>query len=67
MIMVNIFALILLYPIYGEGELTQAFCRHTAVKGHIYVSFKGFMRLFLKISKYLIISLSLNIELDSIY
>ncbi|KAL1315957.1 hypothetical protein AAHE18_15G028300 [Arachis hypogaea] len=27
----------LLYPIYGEGELPQAFCRRAAVKGCIYV------------------------------
>ncbi|XP_027360300.1 rab escort protein 1 [Abrus precatorius] len=27
----------LLYPIYGEGELPQAFCRGAAVKGCIYV------------------------------
>ncbi|RDY11142.1 Rab escort protein 1, partial [Mucuna pruriens] len=27
----------LLYPIYGEGELPQAFCRRAAVKGSIYV------------------------------
>ncbi|KAK7307433.1 hypothetical protein VNO77_40492 [Canavalia gladiata] len=26
-----------LYPIYGEGELPQAFCRRAAVKGCIYV------------------------------
>jgi RAB protein geranylgeranyltransferase component A len=40
----------LLYPIYGEGELPQAFCRRAAVKGCIYVSFRAFMRLFLKVS-----------------
>ncbi|KAK7252634.1 hypothetical protein RIF29_36721 [Crotalaria pallida] len=27
----------LLYPVYGEGELPQAFCRRAAVKGCIYV------------------------------
>ncbi|CAI8588472.1 unnamed protein product [Vicia faba] len=27
----------LIYPIYGEGELPQAFCRRAAVKGCIYV------------------------------
>ncbi|KAL4366825.1 hypothetical protein GQ457_05G006020 [Hibiscus cannabinus] len=27
----------LLYPIYGQGELSQAFCRRAAVKGCIYV------------------------------
>lgn len=27
----------LIYPIYGQGELTQAFCRRAAVKGCIYV------------------------------
>ncbi|KAH7519826.1 hypothetical protein FEM48_Zijuj08G0078400 [Ziziphus jujuba var. spinosa] len=27
----------LLYPIYGHGELSQAFCRRAAVKGCIYV------------------------------
>ncbi|KAJ7949886.1 Rab proteins geranylgeranyltransferase component [Quillaja saponaria] len=27
----------LLYPIYGEGELPQAFCRRAAVKGCLYV------------------------------
>jgi len=43
----------LLCPIYGEGELTQAFCCRASVKGCIYLSFKGFMRPFLKISKYL--------------
>lgn len=26
-----------MYPIYGEGELPQAFCRRAAVKGCIYV------------------------------
>lgn len=31
----------LLYPIYGEGELSQAFCRRAAVKGCIYVSYNG--------------------------
>jgi len=43
----------LLYPIYGEGELTQAFCRRAAVEGCIYLSMIGFMRPFVKISKYL--------------
>lgn len=28
----------LIYPIYGQGELPQAFCRRAAVKGCIYVS-----------------------------
>lgn len=28
----------LLYPIYGQGELSQAFCRRAAVKGCLYVS-----------------------------
>ncbi|GMP54617.1 hypothetical protein CsSME_00019724 [Camellia sinensis var. sinensis] len=27
----------LIYPIYGQGELPQAFCRHAAVKGCLYV------------------------------
>ncbi|KAF8094661.1 hypothetical protein N665_0358s0041 [Sinapis alba] len=27
----------LMYPIYGQGELSQAFCRRAAVKGCIYV------------------------------
>lgn len=27
----------LLYPIYGQGELSQAFCRRAAVKGCLYV------------------------------
>ena len=27
-----------LYPIYGQGELPQAFCRRAAVKGCIHVS-----------------------------
>jgi RAB protein geranylgeranyltransferase component A len=27
----------LIYPIYGQGELPQAFCRRAAVKGCIYV------------------------------
>ncbi|KAL1211860.1 Rab escort protein 1 [Cardamine amara subsp. amara] len=27
----------LIYPIYGQGELPQAFCRRAAVKGSIYV------------------------------
>lgn len=27
-----------LYPIYGQGELSQAFCRRAAVKGCLYVS-----------------------------
>ncbi|KAK8717631.1 hypothetical protein V6N13_044892 [Hibiscus sabdariffa] len=27
----------LLYPIYGQGELSQAFCRRAAVKGCVYV------------------------------
>ncbi|KOM45291.1 hypothetical protein LR48_Vigan06g059700 [Vigna angularis] len=33
----------LLYPIYGEGELPQAFCRRAAVKGCIYATglYKG--------------------------
>jgi len=31
----------LLYPIYGEGELPQAFFRRAAVKGCIYVSYNG--------------------------
>lgn len=43
----------LLYPIYGEGELPQAFCRRAAVKGCIYVSLNGYMTLFRKISEYL--------------
>lgn len=28
----------IIYPIYGQGELPQAFCRRAAVKGCIYVS-----------------------------
>lgn len=28
----------MIYPIYGQGELPQAFCRRAAVKGCIYVS-----------------------------
>ncbi|KHN35959.1 Rab proteins geranylgeranyltransferase component A [Glycine soja] len=31
----------LLYPIYGEGELPQAFCRRAAVKGCIYRASPG--------------------------
>lgn len=27
----------MIYPIYGQGELPQAFCRRAAVKGCIYV------------------------------
>nr|GMC67656.1 rab escort protein 1-like [Ipomoea batatas] len=27
----------MIYPIYGQGELSQAFCRRAAVKGCIYV------------------------------
>lgn len=27
----------MLYPMYGQGELPQAFCRRAAVKGCIYV------------------------------
>jgi hypothetical protein len=29
---------IFVYPIYGQGELPQAFCRRAAVKGCIHVS-----------------------------
>ncbi|OIV94372.1 hypothetical protein TanjilG_25434 [Lupinus angustifolius] len=32
----------LLYPIYGEGELPQAFCRRAAVKGCIYETSSSF-------------------------
>lgn len=28
----------MIYPIYGQGELPQAFCRRAAVKGCLYVS-----------------------------
>ncbi|KAH9662375.1 Rab escort protein 1 [Citrus sinensis] len=31
----------LIYPIYGQGELPQAFCRRAAVKGCLYVRFCG--------------------------
>ncbi|XP_052189879.1 rab escort protein 1-like [Diospyros lotus] len=31
----------LLYPIYGQGELPQAFCRRAAVKGCIYANSAG--------------------------
>jgi len=45
----------LLCPIYGEGELRQAFCRCAAIKGCIYVKFYRICEsyLFRKISKYL--------------
>ncbi|KAI3914732.1 hypothetical protein MKW98_001968 [Papaver atlanticum] len=29
----------MIYPIYGQGELPQAFCRCAAVKGALYVRF----------------------------
>ena len=28
----------LIYPVYGQGELSQAFCCRAAVKGCLYVS-----------------------------
>lgn len=37
----------LIYPIYGQGELPQAFCRRAAVKGCLYVRFKGCLLLYL--------------------
>ncbi|CAK9148098.1 unnamed protein product [Ilex paraguariensis] len=27
----------LIYPVHGQGELPQVFCRHAAVKGSLYV------------------------------
>lgn len=30
-----------LYPMYGHGELSQAFCRRAAVKGCVQVSSSG--------------------------
>jgi RAB protein geranylgeranyltransferase component A len=35
----------LIYPIYGQGELPQAFCRRAAVKGCIYVRLEQFSAL----------------------
>lgn len=33
----------IIYPIYGQGELPQAFCRRAAVKGCIYVSIVAYV------------------------